>query len=139
MEWTGSTLGNGYPQTPKQEFGTRSRTRQIMAEMHGVEAIKGKVVRHTCDNPICVNPEHLLLGTQAENMQDCVDRGRHIPGRAGRKGEAHHSAKLTESMVISIRQRLADGEKRQALADEFGLSYWTVRDIEVCHIWRHIP
>ena len=59
--------------------------------------IAGFVVRHTCDNPRCINPWHLILGTQLQNVHDSIDRGRHA--RGSRMG----SAKLTEEIVLSIR------------------------------------
>lgn len=55
--------------------------RWVIAQIVGWDAIKGKVVRHTCDTPLCCNPEHLLVGTKAENMRDMFDRGRNRNGR----------------------------------------------------------
>lgn len=50
--------------------------RHVYTEMYG-EIPKGKVIMHSCDNPKCINPEHLILGTQGENIRDCVTKGRH--------------------------------------------------------------
>lgn len=50
--------------------------RWLYQHLHGVTLTTGEVVRHTCDVSLCVNPNHLLLGTQADNIQDCIDRGR---------------------------------------------------------------
>lgn len=78
IEWPGSRLaeGYGYFRTPQKD-GSKG----ILAHRFIYEVIHGPipddlVVRHTCDNPPCVNPEHLLLGTQANNVQDMMDRGR---------------------------------------------------------------
>jgi len=69
-------------------------------------------VRHRCDNPPCVNPDHLLLGTHAENMADKVERG-----RATKPG-----LKLSDEQAEEIRQRYAAGERVADLQQEFGIS-----------------
>lgn len=62
----------------------------------------GLWVLHRCDNPACINPDHLFVGTQSDNLKDCVRKGRHHP--ASLKGIANHKAKLTEAQVLEIRQ-----------------------------------
>jgi len=57
---------------------------------------KGKIIRHKCDNPNCINPKHLILGTQKENMQDMKDRERSL------YGIKNHKAKLTEKQAKEI-------------------------------------
>lgn len=81
--------------------------------LHKGEIPEDQCVLHTCDNPVCSNPEHLFLGTIAENNRDKCRKGRHVSGgtkakREGRpvhykKGEAHHNAKLTQKDVDEIR------------------------------------
>lgn len=92
---------------------------------HGLalDDIEGLVVRHRCDNPSCINPQHLELGTQADNMQDKKARGRCI------KGAAHHNTKLTPKQVQSIRERYVPRCRtngQNALAREFGVAQDTV-------------
>ncbi len=71
---------------------------------HGVDPV-GKCVCHRCDNPTCVNPEHLFLGTDADNAMDRVARGR------GSRGHNHHSSKLKPEDVAAIRSsRLSQGK-----------------------------
>lgn len=95
----------------------------------------GLWVLHTCDNPACVNPAHLFLGTHNSNMRDMVRKG-----RAGRlPGEAHALAKLTEQEVRLIRRRAAAGEAKAALAREYGVSWMTVDRIIRRVNWAHIP
>lgn len=72
-----------------------------------------EIVRHKCDNPRCINPEHLIGGTQKDNVQDCIDRGRHNYGVS--RGEAHTSTKLTYQDVQTIRQTYVKGSKLYGL------------------------
>lgn len=95
--------------------------RLAYAEHNGLDvfAMGDVVIRHTCDNPRCINPRHLLAGTQAQNMQDKVQRGR-IP-----KGEAHKRAKLTDLQVGEIRRLYTLKENRpsqRTLAVQYGVS-----------------
>lgn len=89
----------------------------------------GQVVRHTCDNRSCVNPNHLILGTYQDNSQDMVDRNRQA------KGEQVGTSKLTEDIVKMIRSM--SGSSRQ-LAEFFGCSKTNIKDIKNNKIWRHI-
>jgi hypothetical protein len=80
---------------------------------------EGMCVLHWCDNPPCVRPDHLWLGTHAENMADMVKKGR---GR-GLQGESHNMAKLTQSQADQIRELYDRSIKNGAkLAREFGVS-----------------
>lgn len=81
-------------------------------------------VMHRCDNPSCVNPAHLSLGSHEENMQDRNGKGRTTLGRAGHHGEGSgRSAKLTLQQVREVRERYARGGVSQtALGVEFGIS-----------------
>jgi hypothetical protein len=81
---------------------------------------EGKVVRHSCDNPRCINPKHLLLGTFDDNMKDRAERG------LGCRGEAHHWTRLTDDQVDSIR---ASDLSQPALAKEYGVSQSTISRI----------
>lgn len=81
---------------------------------------RGLNVCHRCDNPPCVNPNHLFLGTQCENLRDCAVKGR---ARAPR-GERNGRAKLMRSEVVEIRSSC--GVTQQALAVRFGVSRTTI-------------
>lgn len=79
------------------------------------------VIRHTCDNPPCINPDHLIAGTQIDNIKDRVERGRNRKG--GNKGEDNAAARLTWEKVGAIRQAHLDGESITSLAEKYDISY----------------
>ena len=82
-----------------------------------LSAINGVVVRHSCDNPSCVNPEHLSIGTQADNVRD-----RNLRNRQAKK-EAHGISKLTEADAIEIKALYASGSyKQKEIARLFGVN-----------------
>lgn len=87
------------------------------------------VVRHTCDNPRCVNPLHLTTGTHADNVRDRVIR------RRGAIGEKAGRAKLTEAQAQDI---LDSVDPPQRAAERNGVSIYTVRGIRQRRIWRHL-
>ena len=93
-------------------------------------------VCHRCDNPGCVNPDHLFLGTHADNAHDHVNKGRGF--RPVMSGEKNVSAKLTEAQVIEIRARHSYGAKNVDLAKEFGVAQQTISMIVCCHNWTKI-
>lgn len=99
---------------------------------------------HRCDVPACVNPRHIFLGTQADNMRDMWSKGRGNPPPRndfvpiGRKGEEHHAAKLTEDKVLEIKRRRIAGENARALAEEFGVSFSLVYLIAKSQAWSHL-
>jgi hypothetical protein len=100
------------------------------------ENISGKVIMHSCDNPPCVNPKHLSAGTHKDNSEDAWCKGRAVLPTNAPKGETHHSAKLTESIVASIRIRLGKGEKGSHLAKEFGVTKTVVSRIKRGKSWK---
>lgn len=89
----------------------------------------GMVVRHKCDNKCCINPEHLELGTNADNMRDKAERGR------ATRGETHHKAKLSEVEVVSI---LTSGYSNVEEAQRHGVSEAVISNIRRRRIWKHV-
>lgn len=87
----------------------------------------GLLVCHTCDNPACCNPAHLFLGTNADNMHDCVAKGRR-PRPVNPKGSDSPQAKLTALEVQAIRNLYASGTySHRQLARIYGVSHTAIR------------
>jgi len=101
---------------------------------HG-EYPEGLCVCHTCDNPACVNPDHLFLGTKGDNNRD-----RSAKDRTARQiGEMHGQSKLTESQVADIlRLYAAGGVSQRALGEAFGITQAHVSDIVNGKCWSHL-
>ena len=95
----------------------------------------GLEIRHSCHNPICCNPEHLLTGTRKQNMQDSVRAGRTKGIRVGSK---NGFADLDELKVRRVKQMLKDGRRHIDIAEEVGISRPTVTRINTGHIWSHV-
>lgn len=97
----------------------------------------GMHVCHKCDVKLCVNPDHLFLGTPADNLKDMVSKGRHATDY--NNGTANHVAKLDEKTVREIRKRYADGDGYQyELAKEYGVIQSTISAIVRRETWSHI-
>ena len=95
---------------------------------------EGMVVRHTCDNKFCVNPVHLLIGTQAQNVVDAMERRLHA------HGEQHGMHALTEAQVIEIKQHLREGKlsQRQIAALYPVVTTSAIEAISEGRTWKHV-
>jgi hypothetical protein len=98
---------------------------RVSYEHHKGPIPEGMLVRHRCDNPPCVNPEHLEVGTPLENMMDAVQRNRH----------AHT---LSEAQVREIKAKLADNHQMKPLAREYGVTRSTIRKIARGETWKWV-
>lgn len=90
---------------------------------------KGLNVCHSCDNKFCVNPNHLWLGTQDENLVDCRRKQRHM------YGEAHTGTKLREHDIVAIRKSILFIKD---IGKEYGISIATVSRIRNRKLWTHV-
>lgn len=132
-EWTAYRKPNGYGQFTLGKGQFRAASRVSFALTHGVVP-EGLVVCHTCDNPPCVNPRHLFIGTQSDNAYDCSRKGR--ANRA--RGVATPSHRLTERQVRAIRSEPVTYGVKARLAREYGVSAHTIADILAGRKWRHV-
>lgn len=92
----------------------------------------GLVIRHSCHNTICVNPEHLIAGTSKENTHDSVKAGRIA------NGERCPGAKLSSDGIIEMRTRYQQGELVSKIAEAFGISISQTADIVSNRAWKHV-
>lgn len=112
--------------------GRQYRLSRVVLMLAGVAFKRGDCALHTCDNPRCIRPDHLWIGTHANNM---ADRGR--KGRTARLwGDVNPQAKLSVSTVLAI--RAADGMQAE-IAAEYGVSQQHVSDIKLGRSWAHLP
>lgn len=130
--WTASVAGKGYGQL--RIPGTRRNVyaHRFSYELHHGPVPKEMQVCHRCDNPRCVNPKHLFLGTCADNLADMRDKGRHL------YGERNAQAKLTEAQVAEIRLN-KEGKSQYALAEHYGVSQAHVGRILRGIRWNTVP
>jgi hypothetical protein len=96
----------------------------------------GLFVLHRCDNPPCVRPDHLRLGTAKDNTQDMLRKGR--SGYPSAPGERNGHARFTDAQVIAIRERFDAGEMIRSLAFEHGVHVSLVSNVVNGRTWRHV-
>lgn len=132
--WQASKNNKGYGQilvekTPKHIVKLAHR---VSWEIHNGPIPDGLGVLHACDTPLCVNPQHLFLGTQKQNMVDCAEKGR---SNAGSKSPM---AKLDEETVLRLRADAVNDSDFCALAEKYGISRQMVKNIVLRRNWTRI-
>jgi hypothetical protein len=132
--WTGCLNSKGYGNIRLGGRGGKSVfAHRLSYELHHGPIPDGLVVMHSCDNPACVNPNHLSVGTHKDNMRDMVRKGR------GRhpvlKGETNGRALLTEDKVRYIR---ASKASHAALARELGVTDLCILKVRKRQTWSHV-
>lgn len=130
-EWQGGTNNYGYGRFSFNNHKVLAH--RVSWEIHFGPIPDGLGVLHHCDNPLCVNPNHLFLGTHQENMADKIKKRRH------NFGQRNGAAKLTRDDVIAIRDRASHGSTYSELADYFGVKKETIAGIIHRRSWRHLP
>ena len=128
--WTAGKQSMGYGMMTVK--GKRMLAHRYSYELaHTNKIPKGMFVLHKCDNPACVNPDHLFLGTQKDNIRDCIKKNRHSP--PPHIGQAHR--KLTEKQVIKIKKLLSQGLSRRKIAKLFPVTSATIDKIADNKMW----
>ncbi len=130
-QWTGwkNRVGYGsfwYKDSPK-------RANRVAWLLEYGEIPNGMCVCHHCDNPSCVNPDHLFLGTHLDNMKDAALKGRFNP----KIGQENGNSKLTEQQVLEIRE-MQGSLSQKNIARLYGVTQPLVGNIHRREIWRHI-
>ena len=133
-EWQGFKDRDGYGQISyKSKAFLVHRIAYMFYHQLNEDDISNRVVMHLCDNPSCVNPDHLKLGTQQENIIDMHKKGR-APNRSG---ENNPNAKLTDFQVQKIKELYALGISQEELAKMFNVSRRTIHNIRKGVTWSH--
>lgn len=99
----------------------------------------GMQVLHRCDNRKCVNPAHLFIGTNADNVRDRVAKGRSLKRMPDHmRGETHPFAKIKEKQIPKIRAMLKAGEPCASIAERFGVTEMAISNIKHGKTWKHV-
>ena len=134
--WTACRDGHGYGMFRMD--GTTLRANRVSYERYVGPIASGQIVRHKCDNPRCINPNHLELGTYKENTADMHKR--HRAANKGPKGTAHPKVLLTDAQVLEIRALWNKGGMYlKEIAMRYGIAVSTVRSIAGGKNWKHLP
>jgi len=135
--WTGYQKGKGYGAIKvagKNRSAHRVAYELYIGPIPKHESHHGMCVCHKCDNPLCVNPNHLFLGTNQDNMNDMKSKRR--PNNRV-KGESHHLAKLNRRDVLEIRE-MAGSLKQKDIAKIYGVAPSQISSVICRKTWKHI-
>ena len=138
--WTGAKLsprrdqpiGYGYMVIQSAPFRVAVLAHRVSWEIYFGPVPGDMNVLHTCDNPPCVNPAHLFLGSQKKNMEDCVVKGRK------RHSEDAPRAGFSNEQVADIKERLARGESVVSIASRYNKPHGTIWNISAGNSWRYL-
>lgn len=134
-EWTGRRSGSGYGTVVV--FKKQQVAHRVAWGLANGPIPDGMLVCHRCDNPVCVRPDHLFLGTHLDNMRDMWAKGRARPGI--KRGTEQSQAKLTDERVCEIRQKHKAGlGSYRSLAREYGVGETAIARIVRNERWRHV-
>lgn len=133
--WTAGKFGSGYGCTRWQ--GKHSRlAHRVAYEITFGSIPKGMFVCHTCDNKVCVNPDHLFIGTAKDNSHDMVSKGRSIA--CSFKGEHNPNVKVSPDSVRTIRELFEKGCSVREISDRTGIPYCNTWHIAHRRSWREL-
>jgi hypothetical protein len=130
--WVGNKHLTGYGAVKidrKQRLAHR-----VSWQLHRGEIPPKHYICHHCDVPACVNPDHLFVGTQADNMADCARKGR-ATKNIGRTGARCWNAKLSDDTVRAI---LADTRTHGLIAKDFGVTRTVIQRVKARQQWKHV-
>lgn len=136
-EWKGKRFRNGYGQFHARINGKKTYQlahRKAWEFANNTELTRTIQVCHTCDNRPCVNPDHLFLGTQADNIHDMMQKGRAKPAR----GEGTGKARFVEEDIRTIRKLHKEGMGYKKIAQQYQCAEGTIHAIIHRRTWRHV-
>lgn len=132
VEWIGCKIPKGYGQFVSE--GISYRAHRFSYQYYIGEIPNNLFVLHKCDNPSCVNPSHLFLGTNDDNMQDMVNKKRSVH----RYGEQNPSAKITEELAIEVKRMIDLNKKQKDIANTLNISSHIVSNIKRGVSWSYL-
>lgn len=132
--WQGAHHTQGYGRCWDTRIGKIRYAHRLVYELLRGPIPDGLDILHSCDNPPCVNPAHLRIGTHRENMIEKVEKGRANFNR----GEDAGNAKLTSNDVRTIRARAAAGETQHSIARDYPVSQVAICLIVNRRTWKHV-
>ena len=127
--WTGAACGSGYAWVSE----VKDRGHRVSWRAYHGDIPCGMYVCHKCDTRICVNPDHLFLGTPADNNHDMMSKGRFVAPMT--KGVAHGRSKLSEADIIDIRSSPLSGPE---LREKYNVSTNVISRIRRRKLWAHV-
>lgn len=131
-EWKASIAGIGYGQIKLTGQRRQAYAHRVAYILENGDIPENMIVCHRCDNPKCVNPDHLFLGTQKDNMLDMKQKNRQT------NGEKNARAKLTDQDVREIRSLLETGISQRKIASIYGVHQIQVSRIKTGKRWSHV-
>jgi hypothetical protein len=139
--WTGTIGFFGYGEL--RVNGVDTRAHRVSYELANGPIPVGMRVLHKCDNPPCVRPGHLFIGTQADNVADMWAKARGARPSADHperlpRGELHWRAKFTDSDIVAIRAAVAAGESRRSVARRYKVGHESISKIIRGDTWKHV-
>lgn len=133
-EWRGYRAGGYGVLRSGSRPGRLELAHRLAWEFANGSIPEGLVVCHRCDNPGCVRPDHLFVGSLADNVHDMDAKAR----RGRYRGGEHHNAHFTDDDIRSIRSRVAAGETAVAIGREYGVSKVAIGHIVHRRNWKHV-
>jgi hypothetical protein len=135
IEWTGAKSSNGYGILTCQgrQILVSRYVKALVAEGWDTIPYRHVVCRHTCDNPPCINPNHLEWGTQRDNSQDALDRNRVA------RGTRLPQAKMNDDLVLEARHFFLACRSLKQTREKYGLGHNACRQMLMGTTWSHVP
>ncbi len=130
--WIASCAGMGYGQIKLPGERRQIYAHRLSYLIHKGPLPEGKHICHTCDNPKCVNPDHLFVGTSQDNHDDMTKKKRHT------YGQRSATAKITEEQARQVLGMVGLGIKQNVIAKTFGLSQVQISRIKLGKRWKHL-
>jgi hypothetical protein len=130
--WTGSKLKSKWAYGQFRMNGKNRSAHRVSYEIYKGEILQGQIVRHTCNTPSCVNPEHLELGTHQDNSNDMVNANRQA------KGVNNARSKIKVEDIPDIRRRLAEGETTYSIGKRYGVSHNPIKQIKMGKSYAYV-